>query len=236
MGVNPATLWLAARGLQAGSFPLISAAIPAMFRATSPGLVLFPVLLLLLFGGCALRKPQPPAPVAPVVKAPPKAPRPSYWKGDGVDGTPKIVVTLGEQRAYFYKGQRLVGETRISSGKRGFETPPGSYRVQQKDEKHVSNLYGDFVDSDGNIMKKAVDLSKEQPPEGATFVGSPMPHFLRFWNGFGLHAGRVPNHRASHGCVRLPREMARQFYTHSAIGTPVIVQEEPLPEAEPLRP
>ena len=202
-----------------------------MFRATSPGLIFFPVLL--LFGGCALHKPQPPAPVAPVApvaKGPPKAPRPSYWNGDGVEGTPKIVVTLGEQRAYFYKGQRLVGETRISSGKRGFETPPGSYRVQQKDEKHVSNLYGDFVDAEGNIVKKSVDLSKEQPPEGMTFVGSPMPHFLRFWNGFGLHAGRVPNHRASHGCVRLPREMARQFYTHSAVGTPVIVQEEPLSE------
>jgi lipoprotein-anchoring transpeptidase ErfK/SrfK len=205
-----------------------------MLRSTSPGFLFLPVLL--LFGGCAIRKPLPPPPVAPAVKASPKAPRPSYWNGDGVEGTPKIVITLGEQRAYFYKGDRLVGETRVSSGKRGFETPPGSYRVQQKDEKHVSNLYGDFVDAEGNMVKKSVDLSKEQIPEGATFVGSPMPYFLRFWNGYGLHAGRVPSYRASHGCVRLPREMAHRFYKHSAVGTPVIVQEEPLQETEPKRP
>ena len=34
---------------------------------------------------------------------------PPYWKGDDVSGAPKIEVHLAEQRAYFYKGKKLVG-------------------------------------------------------------------------------------------------------------------------------
>src|SRR6516225_5696732 len=40
-----------------------------------------------------------------------------YWKGDNVPGSPKIVVYLSEQRAYFYKGKRMVGESTVSTGK-----------------------------------------------------------------------------------------------------------------------
>jgi len=29
-----------------------------------------------------------------------------YWKGDNVPGSPKIIVYLSEQKAYFYKGKR----------------------------------------------------------------------------------------------------------------------------------
>ena len=45
-----------------------------------------------------------------------------YWKGDGAPGSPKIVVYLREQRAYFYKGKRVVGESTVSTGKPGFST------------------------------------------------------------------------------------------------------------------
>jgi lipoprotein-anchoring transpeptidase ErfK/SrfK len=118
-----------------------------------------------------------------------------------------------------------VGETNISSGKKGFETPTGQFAVTQRNKDHVSNLYGDFVDEAGEIVKKNVDMSKEQPPEGVMFVGAKMPYYLRFKDGYGLHAGRLPGYRASHGCVRLPREMARHFYEHSVAGTPVVVRE-----------
>ena len=52
-----------------------------------------------------------------------------------------------------------------------------------------------------------------------------MPYFLRFSGGYGLHAGSVPNHPASHGCVRLPAEMAKHFYANASVGTPVRVEE-----------
>src|SRR5450755_4638867 len=37
-------------------------------------------------------------------------PRPAYWSGQAVSGPPKIVVSLSDQRAYFYKGKTVIGE------------------------------------------------------------------------------------------------------------------------------
>ena len=145
---------------------------------------------------------------------------------------------LAEQRAFFFRGRRLVGETGISSGRNGFETPAGQYRVIQKDEKHVSNLYGDFVDAEGQVVRRNVDLTKDSPPEGTSFSGSPMPYFLRFSKGFGFHAGHLPGRPASHGCIRLPQEMARHFFENTELGTPVRIEKSwlpgsPLPKAVP---
>jgi lipoprotein-anchoring transpeptidase ErfK/SrfK len=117
-----------------------------------------------------------------------------------------------------------VAETPVSSGRKGFETPAGKYQVVQKDEKHVSNLYGDYLDEAGGVLKKNADTSREPTPEGASFKGASMPYFLRFEGGYGLHAGSLPGRAASHGCVRLPRAMARRFFENVAVGTPVIIQ------------
>jgi len=38
-----------------------------------------------------------------------------------------------------------------------------------------------------------------------------------------MHAGYLPGYPASHGCVRLPREMAGHFYNNVSLGTPVDV-------------
>jgi lipoprotein-anchoring transpeptidase ErfK/SrfK len=51
-----------------------------------------------------------------------------------------------------------------------------------------------------------------------------MPYFLRFNGAVGMHAGYLPGYPASHGCIRLPLEMARHFYNNSSHGTPVIVR------------
>jgi hypothetical protein len=82
---------------------------------------------------------------------------PAYWDGEGAKGAPKIVVHLTGQRAFFYKGKTLVGESSISTGRKGFETPPGKYRVIQKDENHASNLYGSYVDKDGSVVQGNVE-------------------------------------------------------------------------------
>lgn len=147
-----------------------------------------------------------------------------YWAPESAVGEPMILVRLGEQRAYFYHGNKVVGVTRISSGKKGFTTPPGYYRVIQKNRNHVSNLYGDYVGADGAVVKANVDVGKDAAPEGSSFRGAKMPYFLRFHGGYGLHAGRVPNQPASHGCVRLPSEMARHFFESAQMGTPVQVE------------
>jgi hypothetical protein len=153
-------------------------------------------------------------------------PRPSgYWNGDGVHGPPKIVVHLTQQKAYFYKGKHLVGESTISTGKPGFSTPPGHYSVLEKDKNHVSSEFGDYVDNDGNVVKPNIDMRKDQQPPGAHFDGARMPYFMRFRGSYGMHAGYVPPYRASHGCIRLPAEMAKPFFEATEEGTPVIVKE-----------
>ena len=183
------------------------------------------LLLIILFaalgGACVTSK----APVASGPLTTEAANQPSYWKGDGVTGPAKIVISLEQQRAYFYRGGKIVGEAQISTGRNGFETPPGNYRVLQKDKAHVSTLYGEFVDEiSGDVVKSNVDVSKESPPEGTLFEGSKMPYFLRIREGYGLHAGRLPGRRASHGCIRLPRSMAEHFFNNSEPGTPVAVE------------
>lgn len=178
--------------------------------------------VLLAVVGCE-EIPQKPAPKNPAATQP--APPKSYWVGDGVAGKSSIVISLEEQHGYFYKGDQLVGETNISTGRKGFETPPGSYKVIQKDKNHVSNLYGKFVDAEGNVVKENADMSKDPVPEGATFEGAKMPFFMRITGGYGLHAGYVPRHRASHGCIRLPRSAAEHFFNAAEIGTPVTVKE-----------
>ncbi len=67
-------------------------------------------------------------------EGPPGAPRDtvSYWDGDNVNGSPSVKISLGEQRAYFYKGGVLVGVSQLSTGREGLNTPVGNYKIIQK--------------------------------------------------------------------------------------------------------
>lgn len=147
----------------------------------------------------------------------------SYWDGDGVSGSPSITIDLSQQRAYFFKGNHLVGVSQVSTGTEGLDTPPGDYKVIQKSENHESNLYGDYVYPDGRIAKKEVDTTRDPKPAGAKFDGADMPYFMRFHKGYGLHAGYLPGFAASHGCVRMPIRMAKIFFENVQKGTPVKV-------------
>jgi lipoprotein-anchoring transpeptidase ErfK/SrfK len=147
----------------------------------------------------------------------------SYWDGDGVQGNPLVIIYLNEQRAYFYKGDQLVGVSQISAGREGYDTPPGNYRIIQKDIGHVSSLYGDYVDATGNIIKKDVSVQKDPKPPGAIFKGAPMPYFMRITGGVGMHEGYLPGYPASHGCIRMPGKMAQIFFSNVNVGTPVTV-------------
>ena len=153
------------------------------------------------------------------------SPSGSSWNPHGVSGRSKIVVNLKAQRAYFYKGKTVIGVSTISTGRIGYETPPGKYHVTQKDEHHVSSIYGDFVGKGGHVAKANVSSMKDHTPSGTRVVGASMPYFLRFTKAYGMHAGYVPRYRASHGCIRLPAPMAKRFFDAAEIGTPVVVKE-----------
>ncbi|WP_323845497.1 L,D-transpeptidase [Microbulbifer magnicolonia] len=142
-----------------------------------------------------------------------------------ISGAVSIRVSLGEQRAYLYKGGELIGVSRISSGRDGYRTPKGSYRVRGKKLKHRSTLYGSYVDRNTHrVVRADVDTRKDRRPPGTYYRGAKMDYFIRFNGGIGFHAsGDVPDYPASHGCVRMPRHMAQKFYHHAPVGTPVVV-------------
>ena len=149
----------------------------------------------------------------------------SYWAGDHVKGSPLVRINLTQQKAHFYKGGKLVGVSRISTGQEGHDTPPGRFKIIQKNKDHRSNLYGVFKDKvTGQVVNDDVDTTKDKCPPGCVYVGAPMPYFMRFNGGIGMHTGYLPGYSASHGCVRMPDKMARKFFENVEIGTPVIVE------------
>jgi L,D-transpeptidase catalytic domain len=139
-------------------------------------------------------------------------------------GRPSIVVSLRAQEAYLYRGKNRTASSRISSGREGYRTPVGRFQVIRKDEDHRSSVYGDYVDASGKIVKANVDIRRDRKPPHSHFVGAPMPYYLEFSPGYGLHQGYLPGEPASHGCIRMPYWKARQFYYAAHIGTPVVVR------------
>ena len=147
----------------------------------------------------------------------------SYWDGDNIGGKPSVKISLGEQRAYFYRSGLLVGVSQLSTGREGLNTPHGHFAIIQKDVNHVSSRYGDYVDDAGSVVMPNVDVEKDRKPPGTHFKGAPMPYFMRITDGIGMHAGYLPGYPASHGCIRMPEFMAENFFKSVAAGTPVTI-------------
>jgi L,D-transpeptidase catalytic domain len=190
--------------------------------------ITFALGLVALVTGCA--EMEPPA----TTTAPAPTPPQGYWNGDSVPGSPKIVVSIAEQRAYFFKGKNLVGETTVSTGKPGFGTPPGQYTVLSKDATHVSTVFGDYVDDAGNVVKSNIDSRKDSRPKGSHYDGARMPFAMFFRGGYAMHQGYVPPYAASHGCIRIPQSMAETFFNAASVGTPVIVKQEAVVHSVPV--
>ena len=117
-----------------------------------------------------------------------------YFGGGG--GGKRVVVDKSSQTLRAYEGNQLVMESRVSTGRRGRETPNGHFRAQEKSLMHYSRLYDN----------------------------APMPFSVQFAGNYFIHGfSSVPNHPASHGCIRLPIGFARQFYDWVDRGTPVVI-------------
>ena len=148
-----------------------------------------------------------------------------FWDGDSHLGPTAIHIVRAEQKAYIYKGGQLAGVTPVSTGSSKYTTSPGNFTVSQKAVDYFSRTYGTIIDlATGTVVNDDADSRKDKPGPGQKFVGSPMPHFLRFNHGVGMHAGHLPGYAASHGCVRLPADMAKKFFENAEIGTRVIVE------------
>jgi lipoprotein-anchoring transpeptidase ErfK/SrfK len=107
-----------------------------------------------------------------------------------------VVVSISKQRVYLMVDNDVAIDSPISSGRHGKATPTGSYTVSEKDKNHVSTIYH-----------------------------CPMKYFLRLSGmSFGLHVGQLPGYPASHGCVRLPEQVAKLLFQTASVGTPVTIQ------------
>jgi lipoprotein-anchoring transpeptidase ErfK/SrfK len=137
-----------------------------------------------------------------------------------------VVISIAKQRAYLMVGDQIYIDTPISSGKRAGMTPTGNFKITEKDPNHRSSLYGDFVDKRGRVVRGGISLKVDSAPSGTRYVGAPMKWFCRFNGAIGMHVGKLPGYPASHGCVRLPEEIAPLIYEKVKVGTIVEVRAE----------
>ena len=150
----------------------------------------------------------------------------SYWSDRVSNATLRITINLSNQTAYFYRGGEKVGQSRVATGKQGHSTPPGSFTISEKVVDKRSTLYGRIYDAEGDLKIADADTRRHTVPEGGKFIGCPMPYWMRLTgSGIGMHVGPIPNpgSPASHGCIRLPREMARSLFEKAPIGTKVTI-------------
>lgn len=137
-------------------------------------------------------------------------------------GAVSIEIDLQDQRAYLLRDHYVVMETPICSGRFGFHTPVGRFKIIEKDLNHHSSIYGKIVDQRGRTL--VADADVDMPlPAGGEFVPAPMHYFMRFSGSNGLHSGYLPGYPASHGCVRLPKAKAIALFKRVDVGTPVTV-------------
>ncbi len=137
----------------------------------------------------------------------------------------RAVVSISKQRLYLMTGDDIYIDSPISSGKRAGMTPTGSFSIMEKDPDHRSSLYGDFVDSRGRVVRSGISTKVDSAPSGTRYLGASMRWFCRLTSGgVGFHVGILPGYPASHGCIRLPSDIAPLIYQKVKVGTPVRVE------------
>ena len=137
-----------------------------------------------------------------------------------------VVVSLGRQRVSLYVGKEVAIDAPISSGKRRGQTPTGEFQVTGKSATHQSNLYGDFVDREGNPIRHGVSTRIDAAPSGAVFRPSEVRYYVKLNDeGLALHAGRLPGYPASDTAVRLPADIAPLIFQRVQEGTLVKIED-----------
>lgn len=148
------------------------------------------------------------------------------WNG-GASGSPGyplyVTIDLSQQKAYIFKNRQNIAWSYVATGRSGFATPTGTFRISEKVVDKRSNRYGAIVNSRGEVVRSNATAGVHG---GGRFVGAPMPYWMRLTSyGVGMHAGPIPypGAPASHGCIRLPYAMAQRIYAEAPYGTRVTI-------------
>ena len=120
-------------------------------------------------------------------------------------GPLQIFISINQQKLRLYSDGVYVADTSIATGVPSLPTPLGVFSVIQKQVFHRSNIYS----------------------------GAPMPYMQRItWSGVAMHEGESIGHRASHGCIRMPRDFAVRLYRLTKLNTRVIIANSELKPTE----
>lgn len=126
----------------------------------------------------------------------------------------RLVLKLRKRRVYVYQGKQLKTSFPVAVGKKGWETPTGSFKVLQMIPNPVW----------------------QHPWNGKVFPPGPKSPLGERWIGFwtdgknfiGFHGTPGENligQAVSHGCVRMRNKDVKALFELVQMGTPVIVQQ-----------
>jgi hypothetical protein len=128
---------------------------------------------------------------------------------DTPKGPLQIIISIADQRVSLYDNGTLIARSSVSTGVPRHPTPLGVFSVIGKQRWHRSNIYS----------------------------AAPMPYMQRItWSGIALHAGVVPGHPASHGCIRLTNSFASRLWHLTKRGTRVIIAHDDVRPVEIANP
>lgn len=145
-----------------------------------------------------------------------------------------VTISLPEQRGCLLVDGAIAMDFPVATGKKSHPTPAGDFTILAKEKEYSSNLYGKIHDATGTVVVSDADSRTDPVPEGGYFVGAQMPYWMRLTqSGVGLHVGYVPGRPASHGCIRLKNDVARELFALTRVGTPVTISNEPLVHPAP---
>jgi hypothetical protein len=134
----------------------------------------------------------------------------------------QVIINLTQQTAYLLVDGQVAFVSPIASGKEGWGTPTGNFRIFNKDLGHRSADFGLVVDAYGRIVNPNATPGS-YVPRGCRYQPAPMPYYMQFGKYLGMHGGYLPGYPASHGCVRMPSDLAAEFFARVHVGTPVEV-------------
>ena len=127
-------------------------------------------------------------------------------------GDVRLLVDLRHRYVYVYRRDQIRTRYPIAVGQRGWETPTGSFLVQQMLQHPIWRhpITGDVVAGSDN-------------PLGDRWIG--------FWSdgryqiGFhGTSEEALVGQAVSHGCLRMRNQDIRTLYKQVGLGTPVVVR------------
>ena len=138
-----------------------------------------------------------------------------------------VEISLKDQRGILLIDGAIAMDFPVATGKASHPTPEGSYQIIEKKKDHKSNLYGRIVSGEGQTVVSDADTRSDTVPQGGRFVGAPMPYWMRLTTtGVGLHVGYIPGRPASHGCIRLKKDVAVELFGILDLGSPVTIDRQ----------